>query len=118
VYNKEKDRFESIAKIGSGLTEEQTKRLKKMLDEISLAKPPVRVYSRLIPDVWVTPRYVVEVNADEITRSPIHTACEEGGVGLSLRFPRVVGFLRTDKKPEDATSTEEIKKMYSASKKK
>lgn len=36
--------------------------------------------------------------ADEITRSPIHTAALDGqGRGLALRFPRVVGFIRDDK---------------------
>ena len=27
-----------------------------------------------VPDVWVEPKFVVTVLADEITRSPIHTA--------------------------------------------
>ena len=30
------------------------------------------------------------------------------GAGLALRFPRVVGFIRDDKSPEDATMTKEI----------
>jgi DNA ligase-1 len=58
------------------------------------------------------------VLADEITRSPVHTcARDKSGAGLALRFPRVVGFIREDKSPEDATTTAEIKNMYAMQKK-
>jgi DNA ligase-1 len=57
------------------------------------------------PDVFVEPKIVVEIGADEITISPTHTA------GFALRFPRLIKF-RTDKNPEDATSVTEIKDMY------
>lgn len=58
-------------------------------------------------------RVVVTVLADEITRSPVHTAGRDAaGRGLALRFPRVVGFVREDKSAEDATTTLEIEKMY------
>jgi len=112
VFNKQTNSFETIAKIGSGLTEEQTKELKRMLDEISLAHKPANVVANLEADVWVAPKYVVEVRADEITRSPIHTCAAEKGMGLSLRFPRVVGFIRKDKKAEDATTTQEVRQMF------
>jgi len=56
---------------------------------------------------------VVTVLADEITRSPVHTAsADEQGRGLALRFPRVVGFVREDKSAEDATTTKEIAEMF------
>jgi len=48
---------------------------------------------------------VVEIAADEITKSPIHSS------GYALRFPRLVKF-RDDKKPADATSLTEIKKIF------
>ena len=56
-------------------------------------------------DVWISPRIVVEIRADEITKSPTHTA------GLALRFPRLERF-RDDKKPQEATSLQEVEKMY------
>ena len=62
--------------------------------------------------MWVAPKLVVEVIADEITRSPVHTCAMEGGAGLSLRFPRVKGFVRLDKSAEDATTTEEVRQMF------
>lgn len=69
--------------------------------------------SRLSPDVWVEPKIVVAVLADEITRSPVHTAgLDREGSGLALRFPRVVGFVREDKSAEDATTSREIEEMF------
>ena len=58
-------------------------------------------------DVWITPKIVVEIKADEITKSPTHTA------GLALRFPRLEKF-RDDKNPQEVTSLSELEKMYQA----
>jgi DNA ligase 1 len=118
VYNKKKDSFETVGKVGSGLSEKNWVRLRELLDEAAAPDKPARVDSRLVPDTWVEPQYVMTVLADEITRSPVHTcARDETGAGLALRFPRVVGFIREDKSPEDATTVEEIKKMYAMQKK-
>ena len=114
VYNKEKDIFETVAKVGTGFTEEQMKKFSEKLGEIKIERKPVRVDSKIEPDYWVEPKYVVTVNADEITKSPEHTcgSKDEDGKGYALRFPRLEGWIRKDKKPEDATTTEEIEKMY------
>ncbi len=107
------DTFQSVGKIGSGLSDENWMRLRKLLDEVRVDEKPARVESRLTPDVWVEPKIVVTVLADEITRSPVHTAGrDEDGRGLALRFPRVVGFVRADKSAEDATTALEIEKMF------
>src|SRR5262249_21616843 len=93
-------------------------KLRKLLDQAAADDKPPRVDSRLEPDVWVEPRYVITVLADEITRSPVNTcALDKSGSGLALRFPRVVGFIREDRTPEDATTVAEIKKMYGMQKK-
>lgn len=118
VYDSETDTFKTIAKIGSGLTEDEWVKMKNILDEIKVDKKPSRVISVLEPDVWVEPRYVVEVRADEITRSPVHTAGkDEGELGYALRFPRVERFIRVDRRPEDATTVKEIQEMYDMQKK-
>jgi DNA ligase-1 len=113
VYDDRTDTFKSIGKIGSGLSDENWMRMRELLDGEKADAKPARVDSRLVPDVWVEPRFVVTVLADEITRSPIHTAALDAqGRGLALRFPRVVGFIRDDKSPEDATTTKEIDEMF------
>jgi DNA ligase-1 len=67
-----------------------------------------------VPDVWVEPKIVVTVLADELTRSPVNTAAvDKQGRGLALRFPRVIGFVRDDKEAEDATTTKELRHMFS-----
>jgi DNA ligase-1 len=56
---------------------------------------------------------VVEIQADEITRSPMHTTGRGAeGLGYALRFPRVLGFVRADRRPEDATTAEEVIGLY------
>ena len=114
VYNKKDDVFESICKVGSGFSEENWVKIRKELDNFKLSKKSPRVESDLIPDVWVEPKLVIEITADEITTSPLHTAGKKRkeDSGYALRFPRVKGYIRYDKKPEDATTVEEIKKMY------
>jgi DNA ligase-1 len=118
VYDPKTDTFKTISKVGSGFTEDEWMRLKALLDQIKLPHRHARVDSLLDPDVWVEPKYVITLTADEITRSPLHTAGrtpEEPG--FALRFPRAVGFIRTDKKPEDANTVEEIMNMYHMQKK-
>ncbi|MCL5263811.1 MAG: ATP-dependent DNA ligase [Chloroflexi bacterium] len=113
VYDPEHERFRTITKIGSGLTEVEWAEMRRMLDENRTPTRPPQVDSLIEPDVWSWPKYVLEVQADEITRSPRHTCGKTGDEpGYALRFPRVVTF-RWDKRPEDATTEKEILEMYS-----
>ncbi len=116
VYDKNEDLFKTIAKVGSGFTEEQLQEMKRVLDEIAIPHKPARVVSKIEPDVWVEPKYVITVAADEITRSPNHTAGWDGERGYALRFPRIVGWIRSDKDPEDATTVDEVIEMYKSQK--
>ena len=113
VYEPSTDTFKTVSKVGSGFTEEEWRTLKDLLERIKLSHKHPRVDSILDVDVWVEPRYVITVNADEITRSPLHTAgrtIEEPG--YALRFPRAVSFIREDKNPEDANTVEDIIRLY------
>jgi DNA ligase-1 len=113
VYDPKHDVFRTVAKIGSGLSDAGWKAMRTRLDADATARRPARVDSLLVPDVWVEPRYVVEVLADEITRSPVHTCGKHGDEpGYALRFPRMVSELRADKSVEDATTEREIVDMY------
>jgi DNA ligase-1 len=120
VYDPEADAFETVAKIGSGLSEAGWVRMRELLDEAAVEERPARVDARIAADVWVAPTHVVTVMADEITRSPVHTAArDEAGRGLALRFPRVVGGgVREDKSPEDATTSAEVAEMFAMQRRK
>ncbi|HSD98735.1 MAG TPA: ATP-dependent DNA ligase [Patescibacteria group bacterium] len=118
VYDKKQDIFVTVTKIGTGLTDEEWKSIKQRTKGLEVDHKPARVESLITPSVWVKPEIVIEVLADEITRSPIHTAgavLKEGKVvepGYALRFPRLVNFRDKDKKAEDATDTKELIEMY------
>jgi DNA ligase 1 len=112
VYDPDHDRFRTVAKIGSGPSEAEWKALRVRLDRGAVSSRPRRVDSAITPDVWVEPRLVVEVLADEITRSPRHTCGKTSSrPGYALRFPRLLG-VRSDKGPEDATTEAEILGMF------
>lgn len=112
AYDPEGDRFRTVAKIGSGPSDAEWRALRAALDRRAVRDRPRQVESRIVPDVWSEPRLVVEVLADEITRSPRHTCgAAGGGTGYALRFPRLLG-IRRDKSPEDATTEREILDLY------
>ncbi len=113
VYDQENDEFVTVAKIGTGLTDDEWRQIHKRADKIRVANKPARVNSLFEPSVWVKPEIVVEILADEITKSPIHTAGKTPTEpGYALRFPRLMRFREDDKNPEDATSVIELKKLY------
>jgi len=114
VYDAEKDRFATITKLGTGLSDVEWRQIHERADKLQVDHRPARVDSILTPDVWLEPEVVVEVMADEITPSPRHTAGKAGEdePGFALRFPRVVSFRGADKRPEDATTVKEIAQLF------
>jgi DNA ligase-1 len=115
VYGDKEDVFETLCKLGSGFTDEDLESLPKMMERYVVKQKHARVNSLMQPDVWFTPSLVLEVAADEITLSPLHTCSWElirAGSGLALRFPRFTGNWRKDKSPEDATTSQEVLEMY------
>ena len=113
VYDAENDRFATITKLGTGLSDAEWRQIRERADKLQVEQRPARVDSILVPDVWLKPEVVVEVMADEITPSPRHTAGKIGDEpGFALRFPRVVSFRGADKGPEDATTVKEIAQLF------
>ena len=114
VYDEGRDLFPTITKIGTGLSDDQWREVRERCEPFVREDKPARVESDVEPSAWVEPRVVIEVLADEITRSPLHTAGRgpEGGQGYALRFPRLVSFRDADKRPEDATTVSEIVELY------
>jgi DNA ligase 1 len=114
VYNKHKDCFQTVAKIGTGLTDVEWKDQKKACDAIHVDHKPheVECAKELYPDVWVTPKIVCMIRADEITKSPLHMAGKtDKKSGLALRFPRLMGY-RPDKSAHEATTVDELVRLH------
>ena len=115
VRNEESGNLQTIARVGSGFTEDEMVELEKMLSAIKSKTKPVELESSIEPDFWVEPRFVCTVSSDEISLSPQHTAGQVGGKGYALRFPRLVQ-MREDKGVADATTVEEVERLYSLQK--
>ncbi len=93
----------SVAKLGTGLTDVELPTIKNLADQAKIESKPANYWvdKNLEPDVWVEPVIVLEIAADEITKSTIHQS------GWSLRFPRLVR-VRSDKNWQQATSVAEL----------
>jgi DNA ligase-1 len=115
TYNKKGDVFETVTKLGTGFTDKDLKEMPELLRKHEIPKKHSRVQSLLKADVWFEPAVVLEVLGAEITLSPIHMCAMDSirrGSALAIRFPRFTGKYRTDKGPEDATTSNEIVEMY------
>jgi len=120
-YNPSTQNYETICNIGTGFSEEMLVKLHTQLEEFEIEKPKqyyVHATGNLQqPDVWFEPRVVWEVKTADLSLSPKYMAAKgladtEGkGRGVSLRFPRFIRE-RDDKKPDDATSAQQVAEMY------
>jgi DNA ligase-1 len=113
IYDEENDRFLTVAKIGTGLTDEEWRDIRIRIQESRIKEVPrnVEISKELSPDVICKPEIVVAVRADEITVSPTHSS------GYALRFPRMMAY-RTDKDATQATTLKELWQMYKSKMKK
>uniref|UniRef100_A0AC35UGJ0 DNA ligase n=1 Tax=Rhabditophanes sp. KR3021 TaxID=114890 RepID=A0AC35UGJ0_9BILA len=116
-YDKNKDQYQTICKIGTGFKDEDLKDQYEYLNKIILKRAPSYYVfnSSLKPDVWFQAKYVWEVKAADLSISPLHLAAVglvDKSKGISLRFPRYLN-LREDKKPRDATDSTQISSLYS-----
>ena len=102
------ERIVSLTKIGTGVSDELWKDLRSSFFVLRSSIKPKEyddIQKILEPDVWIDPKIVVEIGADDITISPIH------GAHFALRFPRLVR-IRKDKGPKEVTTVKEIEGMY------
>lgn len=124
IFDNKRDKFVTMAKIGTGLTDDEWRTLKIKSEKLKVREKPrdYDVDEMMNCDVWIAPSIVVEIRADEITRSPVHTAGRIMGpsksgsafevkeAGYAMRFPRLEKF-RDDKSPQDATTLSEVKSL-------
>jgi DNA ligase-1 len=115
AYDSEVDQFRSTTKVGTGFTDESLAQFFRDLERHIIPHRHPRVDTSMKMDVWFEPKMVIEVIASEITLSPAHTAGVNSlkeGFGLALRFPKFTGKIRDDKRPEDATTVDELITIY------
>jgi len=100
--------FLEVGKASTGLKEKKEEGLS--FDEMTKLLKPL-VIEEKGKEAIVKPKIVLEIGYEEIQKSPTYAS------GFALRFPRVVG-LRDDRKAEDASTLDLVKKFYEGQKKK
>lgn len=116
LYDENTNKYYTIAKIGSGLKDDILKELSVKLKPYIQEIKPNNLVSNLIPDVYLLPKIVIEVNYDDITISSQHTTpLENTDKKLALRFPRFIKY-RFDRDDKNTTSIKEISRIYSLQK--
>lgn len=89
--------FAMLGKTFKGLTDEEFKWMTQKLQDLKKSETETTVY--------VKPEIVVEVDFNEIQRSPHYKS------GFALRFARIKR-IRTDKRPEDADTLDRVGELY------
>ncbi|KAL8092441.1 DNA ligase 1-like [Apium graveolens] len=120
-YDSNKEVFQTICKLGTGLTDKWLEQKYTTLSSKVIPTPKsYYCYSDGkkpdVPDVWFEATEVWEVKASDLTISPVYCAATgivDSGKGISLRFPRLVR-VREDKTPEQASSSDMVADMYNA----
>jgi DNA ligase-1 len=115
AYDAKRGVYSSLAKVGTGFSDEDLAKLPTLLKPFESHTKPPDVESEMVPDIWFRPHLVLEIIASELTLSPTHTAALgriRPGAGISLRFPKFTGKVRDDKRAEDSTTVDEIVAMY------
>jgi DNA ligase 1 len=114
-YDEDTEKFQPVTMTGTGLKDEEMERFYNELSKCIIDSPRSDYeVGNLSVDVWFDANMVWEIKTADLSQSPIYTAAKNltaDGRGISLRFPRFIR-VRPDKKPEEATTSEEILKMY------
>jgi DNA ligase-1 len=103
IYNKEKEKYQTICLAGSGLSDYDIEYYKNYFNDLQGISNNCDF--KTTPDVYVEPNLVLEILCDEITISPSHSS------GYALRFPRIKQ-IRKDKNINQITTYDEIVNMY------
>jgi len=103
----EDGRFVPLGKVGTGIKEKSEEEV-TFHDMTELLTP--LIIAEKGKSVTIIPKIVVEVDYEEIQRSPTY------GSGYALRFPRVVG-IREDRLAEDASTMRQVEELFHSQRK-
>ncbi|KAL7570186.1 hypothetical protein ACA910_020021 [Epithemia clementina (nom. ined.)] len=115
-YDVDSEEFQSVCKIGTGFSDDDLKSLAETLNQhvIPAKSSQYNVSEGLQCDVWFDAVQVWEIKAADLSQSSAHRGAAgklSGDRGIGLRFPRFER-IRDDKKPAEATTSEQILDMY------
>jgi DNA ligase-1 len=91
-----------IGRVGTGIKEKEEEGV-SFMQLTEMLKP--LVISEKGKIVMVRPEIVIEINYEEIQKSPTYES------GYALRFPRLIK-IREDRRPDEINSLEEVEKLY------
>ncbi len=100
-------KYRTVAKCGSGFTDEDLKELTKMFDKIRMEKPHPDANIEIACDAYFKPHLIFETAFEEIQMSPP----ERHTTQMGLRFPRFLK-IREDRRPQEATTVQEIRELF------
>ncbi len=95
-YDEDSGEYLTIGKLGTGFTDKQFKDINEKIKRVIEEEKEDRVLLK--------PQIVVEVEYEEIQKSPTYTS------GYALRFPRLVRF-RPDKRPDEASTIKMVRDL-------
>ncbi|MBI5880680.1 hypothetical protein HZB90_00965 [archaeon] len=102
-YDPDTGSFLEIGKVGTGMKEKVE--LGVSFEQLTELLKPV-ILREKGRDVTVKPMVVVEVNFEEIQKSPTYSS------GYALRFPRVIR-IREDRSPDECSDLSLVQDLYS-----
>eukprot|EP00198_Chlamydomonas_reinhardtii_P008670 XP_001698007.1 predicted protein [Chlamydomonas reinhardtii] len=114
VWDPVREEFQSLCRCMSGFSDQFYAAAKERLGATIIPGPKPYYNTGERCSVWFEPTEVWELRGADLTLSPVHRAASgrlhtERGVGM--RFPRFIR-VRDDKRPEDATTPDDIVHLY------
>ena len=93
-WNEDLECLQTVCKVGTGFTDEAFEFIENRLKDLVVDKaPPGLKFKEKNVDTWISPQYVWEIKAADLSLSPTYCAAlgdVEENKGIALRFPRFI----------------------------